>query len=111
MSNLKEYGKWEVARYCYECGEFIARSDFFHNDALCLHCGARGTGAFPRVRERVRRKVYTEDIGRREAIEATKAKSGIFSFLKYQMTWLLRLMDRNSMSKERSYTWEDREEE
>jgi len=104
-ASVKKHGQWEVARFCKTCDKFLSRSVYFDHHGLCIYCGAN-SNILPDVNERVRRKVYTDDIGRREAIEATKSKNGIFSLFKYRMTRLLR----KSRVVKRNYTWEYTEE-
>lgn len=100
----KKYGPWREDRFCVACDQFLNREDFFDNwpkdCPVCVHCGAAGRFGLPEVNKRMRRKVYTT--GRRAAVEASRAKNNIFSFVVYRSVMLLRKMN----WKERNYVWE-----
>lgn len=74
-----------------------------YSDGICSLCGKAAAGSIVKCNKRIRRKVYEPLCGRREAVEATRARSSFFSYLGYRVGSFFRRA-RPRLAKE--FTWE-----
>ncbi len=103
---MNKYGAWEAAYHCKGCGEEMDNDARLHSGGICPLCGNASVGSVVKCDKRIRRKVYKPRIGRREAIEATRARSNSFSFFCYRVVTFFR---RARPQLAREFTWEYKE--
>lgn len=100
---MSKYGTWEAAYHCAGCGEEMIDDARMYSGGICPMCGEAAAGSIVKCDKRIRRKVYKPLKGRREAIEATRARNSGSSFLWYRIVTLFRGM---RPRRTREFTWE-----
>ena len=100
---MSKYGAWEAAYHCADCGAELSENARMYSGGICPLCGNAAAGSIVKTVTLIRRKVYKPLKGRREAIEATRARNSVSSFLRYRVVSFFRGM---RLQLAREFTWE-----